>query len=134
MRIFILIILAVTTCFCTTPRNTIDQEDFYIVTRIDSVGNFFLIYAIRNDSIFEIASKKTKVVDCDQLKVDKKYFFKLRSRIFTGEIDGGKIADVTNDLVKCIGLDRETTVCFDDNCVQDLFYTENIEGLCYRSR
>lgn len=127
-----MIILAFVACFCTTSRNTTDQKDFYRITRLDSIGNFFLIYAMRNDSIFQIASKKSKNVDCDQLKVDNKYLFKLRSMIFTGEIGGGKITDDSNGLVKCIGLDRETTVCFDDSCVQDLFYTEDIEGLRYR--
>jgi len=130
MRILNLIIFAVTVSFCTPFSRTIAQS--YTINRIDSIENFYVIYATRNDSTFQIASKKAKVLNCDQLKINAKYSLKLKSRVFTGKANGAKITSATNDLVKCIGLDRVTVVCFDDNCVQDLFYTENIEGLCYR--
>lgn len=132
IRILALIILIIAMSFCAPLRRTIDHKAYYTVTKLDSIGNYYLIYAMRNDSTFQIASEKTRVVNCDQLKVNSKYLFELKSRIFTGEVNGRKITTATNDLVKCVGLDRDTIVCFDDNCVQDLFYTENIEGLCYR--
>jgi hypothetical protein len=132
MRILTSIIFVITITFCAPLRSTQDQAHHYTVSRLDSIGNFYLIYAMRNDSIFQIASGKTRSTNCDPLEVNGKYVFKLKSRIFIGEVNGTKITRATNDLVKCIGLDRVTTVCFDDNCVQDLFYTENIAGLCYR--
>lgn len=132
MRIFSLIILTIVVSFCAPRRKSIDQTFYYSITKLDSVGNYYLIYATRNDSTFQIASEKTRVANCDKLQVNSKYLFKLKSRVFTGKINGKRITAATNDLVKCLGLDQETIVCFDDNCVQDLFYTENIAGLCYR--
>ncbi len=119
-------------CFCSQFNTAHNQSLDYTVVRIDSVENYYLIYAKRNDSTFQIASKKVKVVGCTKLRVNDKYSFKLKSRIFTGEVGGRNISPATNDLVKCVGLDEDTVVCIDDNCVNDLFYSENIEDACYR--
>jgi len=126
------IILSITLSFCTPSRRITDQRSYYSVSRLDSIGNYYLIYAMRNDSVFQIASEKKRVANCDPIRVNSKYLFKLKSRIFTGEVNGKGITNATHDLVKCVGLDHDTEVCFDDNCVQDLFYTKNMEGLCYR--
>jgi hypothetical protein len=124
--------IATAMCFCSQFNTAHNQSLDYTVVRIDSVENYYLIYAKRNDSTFQIASKKVKVVGCTKLRVNDKYSFKLKSRIFTGEVGGRNISPATNDLVKCVGLDEDTVVCIDDNCVNDLFYSENIEDACYR--
>ncbi len=127
----ILILLLFATSFCTVPQEQGDLSQDYMITKIDSIGNYYSVYAMRNDSIFQIASKKSSVKNCNLLQVNGRYQLSLRSMLFVGEKDGINITRATNDLVKCVGVDETTSICFDDDSVQDLFYTDNLNGLCY---
>lgn len=58
---------------------SLSAEQSYKVYKIKSLNNLFLIYARRNDSIFEIVSRKEKIVSrkeklvCKNIKVGKTY-------------------------------------------------------------
>lgn len=103
----------------------------YQVTRIDSIGNYYLIYAFRNDSTFKIVSKKYAVKYCNRILQSNSYFFSLRSSLIDTSIGEGLYSPKGNLSVNCHGYDNDTTICFEDGCVRDLFYADNIKGLCY---
>jgi hypothetical protein len=113
---------------CSKDRASADPKS-YTILKIDSITNYYLVYGSRNDSIFKIVSKKENSAGvCQKIQPGKKYALNLRSSIITGK----NITPATNDLVQCIGFDSTTTICFEDSCVQDLFRTYNLKGLCHQ--
>jgi hypothetical protein len=130
MRIMIIAAIFISLANCV-KKQSVDSRELFTVAKIDSSGNFYLVYAVRNDSTFKIVSKKNIYKECDGIAINKSYPFKLRSSIFTGKVANGQITAMTNDLVECVGYDSVTTICFEDNCVRDLFSSDNLKGLCF---
>lgn len=123
--IFLVSIFVIFGCFSS------QNESRYTIVKLESIGNFNKIYALRNDSTFQIISRKVTANDCDQIKIKSKYQLELKSIIFTDDLNNEKITYMTNHYVKCVVLDKDVSACIEDNTVQDLFYTPNLEGLCY---
>jgi hypothetical protein len=115
-------------CFSTSSKPSGESARSYFITRIDSTGNYYLLYASRNDSTFEIASvKEATTTNCNKVKLNERYTFRLQSRIY----QAGNITRQTNHHVECLTLDSITTVCFKKGSVRDLFFVDNLFGLCY---
>lgn len=103
----------------------------YSVFKIDSINNYYLIYAKRNDSLFKIISEKQSVEKCNSIKVNKKYLFKLHS-IWNREehVGNSNVSLKYNNYINCIQLNENTEICIERDSINDLNYADNIKGLC----
>lgn len=111
-----------------SSSNSVDTT--YTVYKIDSIGNFYLIYAKRTDTLYKIVSEKKYDLRCKKIKTGKSYSFNLVS---IGKnpiiIDGARMYAF---LVNCLTFDEETVICLErENGITDLFYTKDIKGLCF---
>lgn len=118
----LLIIFIITFSFVYSNAQE-SKKKKYIIIKIDSTKNNYII-DIRNNSnqLFRIISEKNVDVikNCKQIKLDKKYKFKLLfvERIFSG----GKEVSVEVD---------DKIVWKDDDNFR-ISYTNNLLGLCYK--
>jgi hypothetical protein len=101
----------------------------YKVERIDSIKNVYLIYARNDSDLYKILShKQDSLADCRNITVGKNFTFHLFS-LFPKSINGHDmtIAHLHVNGVSYFG----TSVAKEKGCVDDLFFAENIHGLCY---
>ncbi len=134
--VLILFLFTILGCYSQKDLNKDKYtEDEFLVTKIDSLSDFYVIYAynINNNLKYKIISKNDKSYNCDkQIEIDKKYLFKTTS-IFTLKInDNGIIREISNNInIKCIQID-DVKFCKDyDNGIYDILETKNLNGLCY---
>ena len=106
-------------------------KNYFEVIKIDSIENKYLIYVQKNDSVFEIVSKKNERINyCTEIIVGNKYELHLESYFKNLIIDGSdlspkNIQNVTHYVIEGTGIKLES------ECRRELFYTNNIKGLCY---
>lgn len=118
---------------------TIDQssntnpDSIFEVYRIDSINNFYLIYAKKADSIYKIVSSKKANMNCDNVKLHHKYYLPLQP-IWTKPIMLGNVNVSPSQTPHVTGLyfDDSTIIKIDrSNGIYNLYNCENIQGLCY---
>ena len=107
------------------------QRHYLRVYKIDSVNNFYLIYAKNTKSFFKIISEKKTIDNCRNIYIKGKYNFSLTSiwnyKMF---INGVNVSPSTNLLVNCLAFDSVTYICLERDSINDLYHANNIEGLC----
>ena len=123
---------------CTGSRavtNTTQSDSSHLVTAIDSVNNWYTIYAAKGDSVFKIVVKKEPQNQaCKRaITIGQSYNLVLHSRKNeTPEINGIKIKPINSLDVQCYTYDENTNICIEPKKgVFDLYHTPNIKGLCY---
>jgi hypothetical protein len=128
----IIIFLSIVTYSFHPQRAIICKESKYTVIQIDSTNDWHIIYANKNDSIFKIISKKNKMDDCNEISIGKSYDFILHSRRENPPKIGNIIILPQNNLdVNCFSFDDDTYICVEpDNGIYDLYFCENLTGLC----
>lgn len=105
----------------------------YQVFKIDSLDNFYLIYATKNDSSYKILSEKTLLTNCNKIFVTGNYDFVLQN---------AKDITITNESqtlkfylfnVDCLIYNDSTKICIErsGNFVPALFRATNVKGLCF---
>lgn len=96
------------------------QEPTYKVNKIKVVGNYYVIYVVKDDTTdttFKIVSKKERM-NCDRnIMKNERYAFRI-SRI---EALGGPEVD-------CIAFDDKTEICAEPGV--ELALASNLQGLC----
>ena len=114
-----------------------DQIDSsFKVYKIDSINNYYLVYAKRHDSLFKIVSEKAINTNCEKIRVDNNYIMSLAS-IWTKPIMMGNlnVSPSMTPHVTCLGFDDSTSICIDRaNGIYDLFTCDNLVGLGYLSK
>jgi len=120
---------------CGLNKRGVDLEGkgvaLYMIDRIDSLNNYYLVYAKNQDSIYKIVIGKDLSKKCKQtILLKEKYFLSLKSkRELAPIINGVKIAPFNVD---CFVFDEETTICIEQDIgIYDLYFTDDIVGLCY---
>jgi hypothetical protein len=114
-------------------RQLDDPTKSYKVYKIDSINLFYLIYARRGNSIYKIVSKKVSKLNCDNsINIGKNYDFKLHSQSYNPETGKQDELPENSLLVNCFYYDSITTICVERDSITDLFYAENLKGLCYK--
>lgn len=99
----------------------------YLILRIDSNYEGYIIYAKRNDSIFKIVSIKDTTKNCMNLFVNSSYDLKLLS--WFGKND--KEPNVPLNHIHGMHLGGIRVRFDEDSIVHDLFYDERLRGLCF---
>lgn len=114
----------------TKKSKNIDSE-FHKVIKIDSINNYYLIYTTKNDSLFKIVSEKSYLNNCKKIKEGKDYPLKVVSMSKSApSIAGIKISPVNYLDVQCFQFDKNTQICKEEG-IDDLYFTKNLNGLCY---
>lgn len=135
MRNYIYIIIAFYSCSSVNKSHDtyqIDQKENYFVSKIDSINNYYLIYAERNDTIFKIVSKKSKnFKECNKVEQQNKYKFSLVSyRENAFKINGVSTIPLN---VQGFGVDEDTFIMLEgEKGIFDIYFPTNVEGLCIK--
>ena len=137
MQKLFLIFVLIFTLACTTykpaqsePLITIERK-LYRVERIDSVNNYYLIFAESEDMKYEIISRKAGKQVCKQISVDNEYHFELSKDLLYTTYTGDKFQPVNYlDLENCIQVDDSTKICR-EGYMSGLYYVSNVRGLCF---
>lgn len=133
MKNKIIILLGVFCIACNTSYKTsVVNKDLYNVYKIDSINDYYLIYAKKKENLFKIVSEKDYTRNCDIIKKGQEYNFKLNSLTSQSPtINGIKTAPVTIVNVMCHEFKKDTRICTDrENGIYDLYFAENVKGLC----
>jgi len=99
-------------------------DKLYYLSKIDSVGQVYLFYFKRNDTIYKVMSKKRDVNKCTELKKGNKYNLILDSWFLPEEFHVRmRVSGITfnNELIR---LER-------DSIISNLYTSENIKDKCY---
>ena len=89
----------------------------YKISKIKTVRNYYVIYAISNGITVKIASKKEKVDHCNRIKKNESYPLIL-----------SKIESLAGPEVDCFSFDKKTVICKEPDA--DLYIATNLKGLC----
>jgi hypothetical protein len=107
-------------------------SELYKVYKLDSINSYYLIYTKRNDSFFKIVSKKEVSPTCYNIKLNAEYSFILssiwRSKF---QLNGKEVSLPVSPIINCMGFDDSTTICLERDSINDLYYADNIKGLCF---
>lgn len=114
-------------------KNNDYMEIEYTVVKIDSIKNWFLIYATRNDSTFKIVSIKTQDCECQKISTGKRYRFELQKRIENVlSKEGLKIIPMNYSGVSGVSFDQNTDIFMPcERDIYGLYSCKNLKGLCY---
>ena len=137
----ILLFLSVVLVCCIHPKEvqrTIATEtkiandsNMYKVYKIDSVNSYYLVYAKRKDTIYKIVSKKDIMPQCNEIRLGMSYRLELGSIWKQKTVIGNSNVSPSVTLnVNCLSFDDSTRICLERDSINDLFYAENLKGLC----
>lgn len=106
------------------------DSTLYKVYKIDSLNNYYLIYAKKQNNLYKIVSKKEVLLGNDKVKVGGKYDLKLSS-IWTAKIMVGGVnaSPSITPHVTCLSFDDSTRICIERDSINDLHQAENLRGL-----
>ena len=130
------IILSIVFFGCNTHKYVVTDElllqknpNPYFISKIDSINNFYVIYAKRNDSLFKIVSKKEAFLPrCNKIALNQSYPFDLTSML---SINGERIIpNVSVHEVAGLQLNDSTIIEFENESRRDLYSPSNLKGLC----
>lgn len=100
----------------------------YKVYKIKSINNLYILYAKRNDSIFEIVSRKQEQAMCANVKVGYYYNFILQSNLENKESQF--YTPRSNRLLVTHSNFYGTAVPLEKRARYDLYTAKNLKGLC----
>ena len=127
-------IIIATTIACNSAKkdcSSCNGED-HLITKIDSINNYYIIYTKLNDENYKLVSEK-KTSKCKKKVVVGKKYHLVTESIFSIKIkDKDTIRVINNNInIKCISL-GDTEICKDyEMGIYDVFTSENLQGLCY---
>jgi len=101
----------------------------YKVYKIDSINNYYIIYAQKNCKSFKMVSEKFRDSECTQIVSGNIYNFKLYS-VFSS--NGNLLFKTGIAHLHAWQPDESTIITLEgDGVSRDLFFTDNLKGLCY---
>ena len=110
-------------------KGSVRQDSLnYTVYKIDSINNYYIIYAKNGDRLFKIISPKS-IKKHDMIMIGKAYKFNLHSLL---SVNGHSIIP-ENQKNEMSGwrVDDSTTINFEGDSIRDLFYASNVKGLSF---
>ena len=131
--IFFYIVLFISCKSGNVVSDTDSQDYLHEVKSIDSINNWYVIYSIKNDTIYKIVSKKENAFNsCKRIKTGKKYSFYLISKNESPPVINGVKLQPQNYLdVNCFSFDEKTNICIEpEKGIYKLSFAENLKGLC----
>jgi len=135
MKKYIFIIFMVLFSSCVGKRIIVTETNVegYLIEKIKKKGDWYMIYASKEDTLYKIISKKIKnrVYECEKIKKGNKYKFQLKSeKDFAPTIDGIKISPINFN--GCYYYSDNTLICLEpENGIWELFTAQNVKGLYF---
>ena len=126
-KYYIILIVIVILFSCNSEKSAIinaQKDKVYSVKRIDSVGQVYIYYLKRNDSIFKVMSKKSNPLNYPIIKVGKSYNLSIKSYFLPEEFH-------IKYRVAGVKFNGEMILMERDSVVSDLFLSKNIKGKYY---
>jgi len=117
---------------CYTYRQTSKNNQLFSIYKIDSINNYYVIYAEKQDTFYKIVSKKEQDKYCRRkIRLNGKYKLNLNS-IWEQDmyINGVNVGLKQTPRVNCIGFDENTFICLEKDSINDLYVVEKLNGLC----
>ncbi len=111
-----------------------NYSNYYKVYKIDSVNNFYLIYARKRDSLYKIVSQKHATANCVRIQENGEYEFTLHSSLSNRSVGTDVILPQNSLSVNCFNYNDSTTICLERDSINDLFYADNLKGLCFKKK
>ena len=133
MKILLCICSVLTLLSCSTPKGIAQgqkEEPGYLIKKIKSKNSWHIIYAQKQDSLYKIV-------------VGKDYDLELKSRRENVPVINGVKLKPVNYLdvkspaydkegVECYSYDEKTEICIEPKKgIYDLYYMDDLKGLCY---
>lgn len=117
--------------YSNTKISIFHQQPLYKVYKIDSIHNYYLIYAKREDTLYKIVSEKAPKINCKQIQINHQFPFILHGRIADRQASKFRLSPEASLLVNCFSYDDSTSICVERDTINDLYSAENITGLCF---
>ncbi len=134
-RIYILIVCLIISI--TNAFGTVNSDSLFRVLKIKTQGDYYVIHAKRNDSLFKIVSKKVsieKTSDLEELKKGKHYHFNFGRDNNDTVKYGPPLAGIANNRrIKVIPffIDGKTRIRMKRRFHNRIYLTRNLMGLYY---
>lgn len=124
-----LVLLALLSCNSIKVSN---KHNSFKVSKIEKNANWYVIYAIRNDSLFKIVLEEQNYNKCTKkIQLGKDYFFNIKSFKSIISESGDKFVSINYIDVPCTAFDEQTTICIEpDKKNYDLYFIEDIASFC----
>lgn len=139
LSIFCTVVLVVLSCHTalTAIKNKNEPHVLdakYRVTKIDTVNDYYFVYAKKQDTLYKIVSKNEGVgEECNEIVIGKEYRFELESIWRKNiKINGVNVSPSGIPHVNCLSLDERTDVCLERDSINDIFKSNNLKGLCIK--
>lgn len=135
---YLFIFIGVHSCISPPHSGNKIYSNSYQITKIDSIDNVYIIYALKFDTAYKILSLRVPLMKCRLVSVGNFYPLKLKSLFVRGFVDSsGRKFDITPEAVfRLTGISYYgTTITIDEgakNQKRDLFEATNLTGLCFR--
>ena len=129
--ITLLVVILVIACSSVKSDNYETDNPGYLITKIDSINNYYIIYATLNGVNHKIVSEKDSSLCKNKIVLDNKYPLNTES-IFTVKIkDRDTIRTINNNInIDCITL-HNVAICKEyDLGIYDVLKSSNLRGLC----
>jgi hypothetical protein len=107
------------------------NENNFLIKQIKSKKSWYIIYAVKNDSLYKIVSKKVDYQnkECKKIQIGKYYNFIIQSNIPV--IDGVKMLPTNYLDVKTPFYDKKSVFSIEpENGIFDSYQAKNLWGLC----
>lgn len=116
-----------------TNKSNDSKKNDYTIIKIDSIKNWYFIYATRNDSVFKIVSIKNQNCKCERISIGKQYHLELQKRLENVlSKDGLKIIPMNYLDESGIAFDQNNDVFVPhEKGTFGLYSCKNMEGLCH---
>ena len=132
MKTVLLSIFSMLVCVPAIISNPVSEPiGKYRIYKIDSINNYYFIYAIKGEKHFKIISEKQEVCNAEKIEINGNYDLSLWSwRKNPPVINGVAInsMDMYMD-IQWLSLDDSTSVKIDGGVIDDLYFPNNLKGL-----
>lgn len=104
----------------------------YFVNKIDSINEYYIVYAKKDSVNYKIVSKKTKLDTTSKIIKEKNFYclqltpLMKRDSLFGYPLSGSYHNKVSE---RCIVFDNNTTICNEKGVYDLLYKAENLLGL-----
>lgn len=132
--LLILCFFALISCKTTSSKkNTKDSVKIFTdckIYKIDSIGNYYLVYAIDNKFRYKIVSKKENNNTLNLIKLNLNYKFNLEAVINLDSISHRQVNYL--DFKRCHVFFPQTEICNEPSI--ELYKTKDLTGLNYNTK
>ncbi|MDR2037078.1 MAG: hypothetical protein LBQ60_04065 [Bacteroidales bacterium] len=118
-------------CKSVEPISKNEEQSFYKIKNIKKEKFYYIISAVRNDSLFKIIQDRdpSEIGNCSNIKPGKKYKLELKIFFPPDSIFGIPVTGDYSTRVRSVGL-KGITIKISERYHDRLYLAKNLKGLC----